>query len=146
MIVKDVLDAIRRNGWPKIKNYYFEIVTDSTVYGQSTRKTNYLGAFNKGATPQITGACAFGQASLNLGVRIPQYNGVPEYFLDTEFGKALNDIPTPVFGNLDTELQTWDGYIRYLNDQTSMSLKEIADEVESLLPSEALTRELNIQT
>jgi len=95
--VSEVIDAIEKNGYPKIKD----------VFIQKNPRVNILG-FKYGS--KITGACAIGQAALNLGV----------FYEDLYRG--LNKIQKGFHGSLK-------GRIVELNDYTEMTIPEIAQQV-----------------
>lgn len=99
MKVSNVIDAIEKNGYPQAKSIYIE-------WEQGAPNTDKM---------YVVGACAIGQAALNLGVPWTDL----DYALDNihlESGKGLS------------------AYIITLNDENGLSCKEIAEQVRSDFP------------
>lgn len=94
--IQEVIDAIRKNGYPQ---------TTGTMVSRGGKK--------------ILGACAIGQAGLNL--KVDPYR----------LADGLNDSPCVIKGDkIDT-------HIMRLNDELYYTLTAIADDLESkLLPEE----------
>ncbi len=108
--IKDVLNAIRKNGYKKIQGSYYEYV--------ESNRTNWERPYET-----ATGACAFGQAALNLGMH------------------NANDLDERVgHSNINIDFIPINQHIRRLNDMTEMTLPEIADVVERQLTQEELSK------
>lgn len=114
MNIQDVIDAIRQNGYTKIKHRYFH--TDT--YGYSNTPDEPAKA-NK-----ILGGCALGQASINLGISV----------IDLEH--RLMD------SNIWSGGHPLNAAIRSLNDMTNLSLPQIADELEKRLSEAERARQI----
>lgn len=110
MIVQDVIDAIRENGLPQIRNYYFKDAKGTTNY--------------KVDVP--TGACAVGQAAINLDIQ-PEGGIGGASILDS----ALNVVTLPFYHSYGLGY-----YIRHLNDDAKETFAGIADNLETVLSSE----------
>lgn len=114
MKVSDVIDAIEKNGYPQLKSIYIE---------WTSSEPGKVGVFDK---TRVAGACAIGQAALNLGISW------------TEIDAALDDI------RLESEGKGLSAYIIKLNDENGLSCKEIAAELRKDFP-EILDLDLDIE-
>lgn len=110
MKVSQVIDAIEQNGYKQIRGSY--ITWEDSLY--SPRDKDH-----------VVGACALGQAALNLGIGFTDIEG------------ALNEVYLGSAGNLDE-------YIIELNDGAGLTCKQIAAEIRARFP-EILNYDVNLE-
>jgi len=125
--VQNLIDAIRKNGLIKIQGNYYAFETNKDFgpvnvnYRYEVLDEDNINEITSYPTP--IGGCAYGQAANNLGVEASDLDArsrLTGITIDTggEYRLVLND------------------YIRHLNDDTDMSLGEIADKLEEVLTDE----------
>ncbi len=101
--VADIIEAIRQNGLPKYHGNFY-------YFNGASRSYRYSSA-------QVEAACALGQAAINLNVAANQ------------LWQGLNDLN--IF--IDLETKALGHYIAHLNDDTELTLQQIADRLDSEL-------------
>jgi hypothetical protein len=123
--VREIVAAIRKNGAEKIKDYYYQYSNDVRL----NRSLTYVNRRGSVKTYPLQGGCAFGQAARNLGVEAS--------ILDESIGR-LPEIS--LFDPVTHQSRKLNSVIRSLNDNTPMTLQEIADYVEKWLSEDQLNR------
>ncbi len=123
--IRDILNAIRENGYPQAFGDFFQAEGGATV---SPNPALYGDSIVFGA------ACAMGQAAVNLGVRAVEVYNALSMMIDIENSAEKLDKE-----DIDYEEEVEvSALIANLNDNRKLSPAEIVDIIEYLLPPEEL--------